>query len=91
MNMTSRLVDPSTVKHALRSLLPQSVLNWREKRYFGAYGEHEMHLVEFLCRPDQDAVDVGANYGGYVHFMREHAKRVIRLRTHTGVRTTAPS
>jgi FkbM family methyltransferase len=76
MNMTSRLVDPSTVKHALRSLLPQSVLNWREKKYFGAYGEQEMHLVEFLCRRDQDAVDVGANYGGYVHFMRGHAKRV---------------
>jgi FkbM family methyltransferase len=76
MNMTSRLVDPSTVKHALRSLLPQSVLNWREKNYFSAYGEHEMHLVEFLCRRDQDAIDVGANYGGYIHFMRGHARRV---------------
>src|SRR4029453_13784389 len=76
MNMTSRLVDPSTVKHALRSLLQQSVLNWREKNYFSAYGEHEMHLVEFLCRRDQDAVDVGANYGGYLHLMRGHARRV---------------
>ena len=76
MSMTSRLVAPSTVKHALRTLLPQSVLNWREKNYFGAYGEHEMHLVEFLCRRDQDALDVGANHGGYVHFMRGHAKRV---------------
>lgn len=76
MNLTSSLVDPSTAKRALRSLLPQSVLNWREKKYFGAYGEHEMHLVEFLCRRDQDAIDVGANYGGYVHFMRGQAKRI---------------
>ncbi len=36
-----------------------------------------MHLVKFLCRRDQDAIDVGANYGGYVHFMRRHARRVI--------------
>jgi FkbM family methyltransferase len=65
------------VKQALRSLLPQTVVNWREKNYFGAYGEPEMHLVEFLCRRDRDAIDVGANYGGYIHFMRRHARRVI--------------
>src|SRR5258708_29918347 len=64
-------------KQTLRSLLPQAALNWREARYFGKHGEVEMHLVEFLCRRDQDAIDVGANYGGYVHFMRGHAKRVI--------------
>lgn len=67
---------PTTVKHAMRSLLPQSVLNWRERNYFSAYGEPEMHLVEFLCRRNEDAIDVGANYGGYVHFMRAHATRV---------------
>jgi|SRR6266851_4356817 FkbM family methyltransferase len=64
-------------KQTLRSALPQAVLNWREAHYFGKYGEVEMHLVEFLCRRDQDAIDVGANYGGYVHFMRQHARRVI--------------
>src|ERR1041384_3383862 len=77
MSMTSRSVDLSRVKHALRWLLPQSVLNWSEKNYFSACGEEEMHLVEFLCRRDQDAIDVGANHGGYVHFMRGHAKRVL--------------
>ena len=76
MSVTSRLVDPSSAKRALRSLLPQSILNWRERNYFSAYGEHEMHLVEFLCRRDRDAIDVGANYGGYVHFMRRYARRV---------------
>jgi FkbM family methyltransferase len=67
----------ATAKQALRSLLPRTVVNWREKGYFGTYGEPEMHLVEFLCRRDQDAIDVGANYGGYVHFMRGHARQVI--------------
>jgi len=63
-------------KQTLRSLLPQAALNWREARYFGKHGEVEMHLLEFLCRRDQDAIDVGANYGGYVHFMRRYARRV---------------
>src|SRR6266446_5126868 len=64
-------------KQTLRSLLPQAAVNWRESRYFEKYGDVEMHLVKFLCRRDQDAIDVGANYGGYVHFMRRHARRVI--------------
>ena len=64
-------------KQALRSLLPQAALNWREVRYFRRYGDVEMHLVEYFCRRDQDAIDVGANFGGYVHFMRHHARRVI--------------
>ena len=64
-------------KQALRALLPQAALNWREMRYFRRYGEVEMHLLEYLCRRDQDAIDVGANFGGYVHFMRHHARRVI--------------
>lgn len=64
-------------KRALRSILPQSVLNWREARYFAKYGEVELHLVEFLCRQDQDSIDVGANYGGYVHFMRRFSKQVL--------------
>jgi FkbM family methyltransferase len=61
----------------LRALLPQVALNWQEVRYFERYGEVEMHLLEYLCRRDQDAIDVGANVGGYVHFMRHHARRAI--------------
>ena len=64
-------------KQALRSLLPQAALNWREASYFKKFGEVEMHLVEILCRNDQDAIDVGTNYGGYIHFMRRHARRVL--------------
>lgn len=64
-------------KQAVRALLPQGVLNWREARYYGRYGEIEMHLVDLLCRRGEDAIDVGANFGGYVHFMQRHARRVI--------------
>jgi FkbM family methyltransferase len=61
----------------VRAFCPQPVLNWREARFYGRYGEVELHLLEFLCERDLDAIDVGANDGSYVHFMRRHARRVI--------------
>jgi FkbM family methyltransferase len=64
-------------RQRVRSLFPQSVLNWREARFYGRYGEVELHLLEFLCRRDQDAIDVGANDGCYVHYLRRHARQVI--------------
>jgi FkbM family methyltransferase len=65
------------MRRTLRSFCPQAFLNWREARFYGHYGEVELHLLEFLCRRDQDAIDVGANDGSYVHFLRRHARRVI--------------
>lgn len=64
-------------RQALRSVCPQALLNWREARFYGRYGEVELHLLEFLCRSDRDAIDVGANDGSYVHYLRRHARRVI--------------
>ncbi|MBL6613245.1 MAG: FkbM family methyltransferase [Reyranella sp.] len=64
-------------RQALRSLCPQSLLNWREARFYGRYGEVELHLLEFLCDRNRDAIDVGANDGSYVHFLRRYARRVI--------------
>ena len=64
-------------RQALRSLCPQALLNWREARFYGRYGEVELHLVEFLCPRDKDAIDVGANDGSYVHYLRRHARKVI--------------
>lgn len=63
-------------RQALRALLPQPLLNWREARFYGRYGEVELHLIEFLCRGDADAIDVGANDGSYVHYMRRHSRHV---------------
>ena len=57
--------------------LPQAAQNWKEKRYFGRYGEIELHLMEILCDRQRDAIDVGGNDGCYVHFMLPHAKHVI--------------
>ena len=65
------------VRRALRSLCPQPLLNWREAGFYGRYGEVELHLVEFLCRRDEDAIDIGANDGCYVHYLRRHARHVI--------------
>jgi len=63
-------------KRALRALCPQAVLNWREAQFYGRYGEVELHLLEFLCDPARDAIDVGANDGSYVHFLRRYSRRV---------------
>ena len=67
----------SEARQALRALCPQPLLNWREARFYGRYGEVELHLLEFLCRRDADAIDIGANDGSYVHYMRRHARHVV--------------
>ena len=64
-------------RRTLRSICPQAVLNWREARYYKRYGEVELHLLEFLCQRDRDAIDVGANDGCYVHYLRRYARRAI--------------
>lgn len=68
---------PVEARQTLRSFLPQSLLNWREARFYGRYGEVELHLLEFLCRRETDAIDIGANDGSYVHYLRRHARKVI--------------
>jgi FkbM family methyltransferase len=64
-------------KRALRSVVPTPILNWREVQYYDRYGEVELQLLQYLCRPDRDSIDVGANDGSYVHFMRRYSRRVI--------------
>src|ERR1700740_2350985 len=67
----------SEARQALRALCPQPLLNWREARFYGRYGEVELHLLEFLCRRNADAIDIGANDGSYVHYMRRYARHVV--------------
>jgi FkbM family methyltransferase len=64
-------------RYRLRAFFPRSVLNWRETRFYGRYGEVELHLLKFLCRRDADAIDVGAGEGTCVHYLRPHARRVV--------------
>lgn len=54
----------------------RAILNYKEMLYFEKYGEIEMHLVRYLADRSREAIDVGANTGGYIHFMLKFAKRV---------------
>lgn len=63
-------------KRHLRAICPQPFLNWREARFYAKYGEVELHVLPYLCRPEMDAIDVGANDGCYVHFLKKYARRV---------------
>ena len=58
----------------MRAVCPRPVLMWREARYFQHHGEFELGFIRHLCRPSQDAIDVGANEGSYIHFMRRSAR-----------------
>ncbi len=65
-----------TAKQTLRSVCPRTILQWREERYFRKFGEAELTIVECLCEPHRDAIDVGANEGSYIYAMRRHSRRV---------------
>jgi FkbM family methyltransferase len=67
---------PKTARRALRSLMPRPVRMHREAQYFRKFGEIELHIVRHLCRPDADSLDIGANEGCYIHFMRPHSRHV---------------
>jgi len=75
--MDVQAILPFEARRALRMVLPESLLNWREAKFYGRYGEVELHLLKFLCRRDADAIDVGANDGSYVHYLRRHAHKVV--------------
>jgi len=60
----------------IRRMSPQPIQQWREAVYFRRYGEFELRLVKPLCDADRDSIDVGANLGAYIHFMRRSAKLV---------------
>src|SRR5215469_11866147 len=77
----ANMVDVGTMggeaKRVLRSLLPQPLLNWREARFYGRYGEVELHLLDILCQRDADSIDVGANDGCYIYYMRRHCRHIV--------------
>lgn len=73
--MTSTLLRDT--KRVLRSVVPAPILNWRETQFYARYGEVELHLMPYLCRPDRDTIDIGANDGCYVHFARKYSRQVI--------------
>jgi FkbM family methyltransferase len=66
----------ASAKRSALAMLPQSVQNWRAARYYGKYGEIELHLLDLLCRRHADSIDVGANDGCYIHFLRRYSRHV---------------
>lgn len=54
----------------------QHILNWREERHHARQGEIGLQLARYFCREDQDAVDVGAKDGRYIHVLRKCARRI---------------
>ncbi|HLI13668.1 MAG TPA: FkbM family methyltransferase [Alphaproteobacteria bacterium] len=63
-------------KRTLRSVCPQPLLNWREAQYYGKYGEVELHILEYLCARGRDSIDVGANEGSYIHYLKRYSRCV---------------
>lgn len=63
-------------KRTGQAVLPRWVKNWREAQYYLRYGEIELHLLEFLCASDKDAIDVGAHDGCYIHFLKRFSRHV---------------
>ncbi len=74
--MSAQLSTRDRVVQVIRSVCPQSVLNWREAQFWGRYGEVELHFLDLLCDRTRDALDVGANDGAYVHFLRRYSRHV---------------
>lgn len=63
-------------KTLVRSTLPRPMVLWLEHEYYRRNGEVELVITGQLCRSDRDALDIGANEGCYIHFMRGKAKHV---------------
>jgi FkbM family methyltransferase len=57
-------------------IAPGPLVLWLEEKYFRKNGERELFIIEHLCRPDKDAIDVGGNVGCYSLFMRKYARHV---------------
>lgn len=64
------------LKRTLKPISPQWLLNLRERQFYAKFGEVELHLLDILCDPARDSLDVGANDGSFVHFLSGHSKTV---------------
>lgn len=73
--ITHRALAP--IKAAVRRTLPERVLIHLQAADQWLNGEPELRLLPKLCDRGKAAVDVGANVGTYIYFMRRHAAKVI--------------
>ena len=61
------------IKQVIRSVTPLPILLWRQERQEERRGELEWGLIKYLCKPDKDSIDIGANRGSYTLAMRKHS------------------
>ncbi|MFZ1988154.1 MAG: FkbM family methyltransferase [Alphaproteobacteria bacterium] len=67
------------LRSALINLVPPKVR--LHKRALKAWhsGERELRLLSMLCRPDANAIDVGANCGIFAFYLRKYSARVFAI------------
>jgi FkbM family methyltransferase len=61
----------------LEPVIPPPIMRWAEERYLLRFGEPEIGLLEFLCQPARDALDIGGNEGCYSLVLRKYARFVV--------------
>jgi FkbM family methyltransferase len=64
------------IRQVIRSAIPLPILLWRQDRQEERGRELEWGLVRYLCKPDKDSIDIGANRGVYTLAMRKHSRLV---------------
>ena len=64
-------------KTALTAVLPEPALFRLSAFDHYLRGEPELHLLRWLCDPQKEALDIGANIGSYTYFMQWYARHVI--------------
>ncbi len=65
------------LKETINGLLPTFIRDFKLGRYYLKNGEVELQLVPLLCSRDRDSMDIGANEGMYLHFMRKHSRHTL--------------
>jgi FkbM family methyltransferase len=57
-------------------VIPPPIMLWAEEKYLLRFGEPEIGLLELLCWPDREAIDIGGNEGCYSLVLRKYAQSV---------------
>ena len=69
--------------------LPGTDLAVGRDRLLRTFRQPELSLVPYLCDPNRDAIDIGANIGCYTLFMRHHARHVYAFEPILGSRSAS--
>jgi FkbM family methyltransferase len=78
VDLLSRIVRGTLLK------IKGGLIKWSPKFFWscdtvfrGQYFEEEISLLPSLCSKSKISIDIGANYGGYLHFLSPHSRSCI--------------